>query len=42
LSANINKNIETQMATRAGAVGKLTIMRKAMDTSKKDSKKKGK
>ncbi|KAI8056698.1 hypothetical protein BDF22DRAFT_667485 [Syncephalis plumigaleata] len=43
LSANINRNIETQMATRAGAVGKLTIMRKAMDKSKKDSnKKKGK
>ncbi|RKP08636.1 hypothetical protein THASP1DRAFT_29568 [Thamnocephalis sphaerospora] len=35
LTANINRNIETQMATRAGAVGKLTIMRSAME--KKDA-----
>ncbi|KAK9761436.1 hypothetical protein K7432_013662 [Basidiobolus ranarum] len=27
LTSNINKNIETIMATRAGAVGKLTIMK---------------
>ncbi|KAI9594252.1 hypothetical protein BDF19DRAFT_423674 [Syncephalis fuscata] len=39
LSANINRNIETQMATRAGAVGKLTIMRKSMDPSKRPNSK---
>ncbi|RKP27581.1 hypothetical protein SYNPS1DRAFT_20925 [Syncephalis pseudoplumigaleata] len=42
LSANINRNIETQMATRAGAVGKLTIMRSSMDASKKGGKGKNK
>ncbi|KAG0371375.1 hypothetical protein BC939DRAFT_449709 [Gamsiella multidivaricata] len=31
LSAQINKNIETVMATRAGATGKLTIMKGLAD-----------
>ncbi|KAG0253938.1 hypothetical protein BGZ95_006174, partial [Linnemannia exigua] len=31
LSAQINKNIETVMATRAGATGKLTIMKSLAD-----------
>ncbi|KAF9969452.1 hypothetical protein BGZ73_008196 [Actinomortierella ambigua] len=31
LSAQINKNIETVIAARAGATGKLTIMKKVAD-----------
>ncbi|ORX96411.1 hypothetical protein K493DRAFT_407248 [Basidiobolus meristosporus CBS 931.73] len=41
LTSNINKNIETIMATRAGAVGKLTIMKGYVDpTSDREKEKK--
>ncbi|KAJ1653025.1 hypothetical protein IWQ61_006772 [Dispira simplex] len=42
LTANVNRNIERLMATRANAVGKLTIMRTAVKPesgAKKDKKK---
>jgi hypothetical protein len=38
LSAGINRNIERQMAVKAGAVGKLTIMKKLADEGAAASK----
>ncbi|KAI9290268.1 hypothetical protein BC943DRAFT_313622 [Umbelopsis sp. AD052] len=38
LSASINNNIERQMAVKAGAVGKLTIMKKLADEAAATSK----
>ncbi|KAJ2963785.1 hypothetical protein NQZ79_g1239 [Umbelopsis isabellina] len=38
LSASINRNIERQMAVKAGAVGKLTIMKKLADEGAEASK----
>jgi Protein of unknown function (DUF2462) len=38
LSASINNNIERQMAVKAGAVGKLTIMKKIADEAAATSK----
>ncbi|KAI8874483.1 hypothetical protein GQ42DRAFT_103721, partial [Ramicandelaber brevisporus] len=41
LTATINRDIERQMATKAGSVGKLTIMKSAMDKEgAQDAKKK--
>ncbi|RUS22639.1 hypothetical protein BC937DRAFT_88186 [Endogone sp. FLAS-F59071] len=36
LTASINKNIEKQMATKAGAVSKLTIMKHLAEAGGKD------
>ncbi|KAG0246753.1 hypothetical protein BG011_002356 [Mortierella polycephala] len=41
LSAQINKNIETVMATRAGATGKLTIMKSLADAGLAAARKAG-
>ncbi|KAF9920574.1 hypothetical protein FBU30_009564 [Linnemannia zychae] len=41
LSAQINKNIETVMATRAGATGKLTIMKSLADAGLEAERKAG-
>ncbi|KAF9941730.1 hypothetical protein BGZ65_001738 [Modicella reniformis] len=41
LSAQINKNIETVMATRAGATGKLTIMKSLADAGLEADRKAG-
>ncbi|KAF8926141.1 hypothetical protein CPB97_004872 [Podila verticillata] len=41
LSAQINKNIETVMATRAGATGKLTIMKGLADAGMAAERKAG-
>ncbi|KAG0234922.1 hypothetical protein B0O80DRAFT_426243 [Mortierella sp. GBAus27b] len=41
LSAQINKNIETVMATRAGATGKLTIMKGLADAGMEAERKAG-
>ncbi|ORY91273.1 hypothetical protein BCR43DRAFT_527872 [Syncephalastrum racemosum] len=42
LSAKINDNIERQMAVKAGAVGKLTLMKKVADSAKAATDKKKK
>ncbi|KAI7898225.1 uncharacterized protein BX663DRAFT_525639 [Cokeromyces recurvatus] len=42
LTAEINKNIERQMAVKADAVGKLTIMKKLADEKLADDKSKKK
>ncbi|KAI9225319.1 MAG: hypothetical protein DHS80DRAFT_33824 [Piptocephalis tieghemiana] len=35
MTAQINKNVEQQMATKAGAVGKLTIMKNLVQSDSK-------
>ncbi|KAJ8651731.1 hypothetical protein O0I10_012698 [Lichtheimia ornata] len=42
LTAKINNNIERQMAVKANAVGKLTVMKKLAESQDASTKKKGK